>query len=289
MNAMGDSGRLNKLRSWLFVPGHRQNMIEKALGLEVDVIIFDLEDGVPEDAKDIAREQVASALGQSSRARFFVRIHSVGHGDFDADIEAVMARSPDGLVLPKVEKADDVDSVLQAVKKIRSAVAGPDRVDIVGMIESAGGLIRAPEIAASPSVVGLMFGAEDFAQDLGMLSTGAPGEMLYARSSIVVAAASAGKFALDKIFLDVRDQDGLAEETRVARELGFVGKTLIHPGQIDVVHCAFEPTKAEKDYARRVVAAFDDAGGQGPITVDGRMVDAPVVGHARRILENNTE
>lgn len=265
----------SRLRSWLFVPGHRQKMIEKALGLEVDVIIFDLEDGVPVDSKVIAREQVATALGRSCEASCFVRTHCAGHCDLTKDLEAVLVDGLDGVVLPKMECASDVDGVSRKL-------AGD--TSIVGMIESATGLVQASEIASSPGLVGLMFGAEDFAQDLGILATRAPGEMVYARSSIVVAAASAGKFAVDKVFLDVQEQEGLVEETRMARELGFVGKALIHPAQVGTVHSTFEPSAGEIDYARKVVAAFEEADGQGPVAVDGKMVDPPVLGHSKRVL-----
>ena len=269
------------MKSWLFVPGHRQNMIEKAIGLEVDVIVFDLEDGVPEDAKEKARDQVRRALGQSCRARRFVRTRAIGHVDFGGDVEAVAVGGLDGIVLPKVECVKDVDGLSRVIDGMDIGEGHPQ---IVGMIESASGLVKAPEIAAAARLTGLMFGAEDFAQDLGILSTGAPGQMLYARSSVVVAAASAGKFAVDKVFLDVQDSDGLAEEARMARELGFSGKSVIHPAQIEVIHKAFEPTEEEQVFARKVVAAFAAADGEGPIAVDGRMVDPPVLAHAKRIL-----
>jgi citrate lyase beta subunit len=256
-------------------------MIEKAIGLEVDVIVFDLEDGVPEDAKEIARDQVRRALEPSCAARRFVRTRATEHADFRGDLEAVAVGGLDGIVLPKVECAEAVDGVSRVFEEMDP---GPAHPQIVGMIECASGLVKAPEIAAAVGLSGLMFGAEDFAQDLGILSTGAPGQMLYARSSIVVAAASAGKFAVDKVFLDVQNSDGLTEEARMARELGFSGKSAIHPAQVEVIHKAFEPTEDEMVYARKVVAAFAAADGEGPIAVEGRMVDPPVLAHAKRIL-----
>jgi citrate lyase subunit beta/citryl-CoA lyase len=163
---------------------------------------------------------------------------------------------------------------------------------LLAIIESALGLVQAPPIAAAcPRLVGLMFGAEDFALDLGIFSTGegATGEMLYARSALVVAAASAHVQAVDKVYLDVRNPDGLAGETRRARELGFTGKAVIHPEQIEVVHRIYRPTDEEVEGARRVVDAFEASEGEGSIAVDGRMVDLPIVERARRILELHKE
>ena len=270
----------------MFVPGHRQNMIDKALGLRVDVVMFDLEDSVPYDARDLAREQVRAALKKQSGAKLFVRTHAAGHDDLKADLQAVGVLGLEGLVLPKVEGAADVEVVSRLLTEIAPIEnQGSGRVEILATIENAIGLIRAPEIAAAPDVIGLMFGAEDFAQNLGMLSVGATGEMLYARSALVVAAASAGKMAVDKVFLDVGDHEGLEKETRKARELGFTGKALIHPGQIETVHRVFRPTEAEMAYARKVMVAFEQADAGGAVAVDGRMVDPPVLAHARRILE----
>ena len=155
------------------------------------------------------------------------------------------------------------------------------------MIESAVGLVQAPAIAASsPRLVALMFGAEDFAVDLGLFSFREGGLMAYARSALVVAAASAGLEAVDKVYVDFRDPDGLARETQAARELGFSGKTLIHPAQIETVHRVFRPTDDEVESARRVVEAFEAAPGEGTMAVDGQMVDLPVVKRARWILRS---
>ncbi len=284
---------MQMMRSWLFVPGHRQKMIDKALGLRPDVVMFDLEDGVPSAEKDAARKRVGAALGGvPGHALRFVRTHAAGHAELDADLQAVVRAGLHGLVLPKVERPDDlllVDTVLS--ERESEAGLSPGRVRLLAIIESALGLVHAPGIAAAcPRLVGLMFGAEDFALDLGIFSAGegAAGEMLYARSALVVAAASVHLQAVDRVYLDVRDPDGLERETRRARELGFTGKAVIHPGQIEVVHRGFRPTDAEVEQARRVVAAFE-AEGEGSIAVDGRMVDLPVVERARRILELHRE
>ncbi len=277
------------MRSWLFVPGHRQRMIDKALGLEPDAVIFDLEDGVPPDAVDTARERVGAALDSvPGKAHRLVRTHAAGHAELDADLQEVIRPGLYGLALPKVERPDDVRLVDTALSEREPAAGLPQgSVRLLATIESALGLVQAPAIAAAcPRLVGLMFGAEDFALDLGIFSTGkgAAGEMLYARSAVVVAAASVHLQAVDRVYLDIRDPDGLAGETRRARELGFTGKAVIHPGQIEVVHRVYRPTDEEVEQARRVVATFEAEGG-GAIAADGRMVDLPVVKRARRILE----
>jgi citrate lyase subunit beta/citryl-CoA lyase len=195
------------------------------------------------------------------------------------------------LVLPKVEHPDDVLQVGELLSEQEAAAGLPDGgVRLVAMIESARGLLQAPAIAAgSPRLIALMFGAEDFMRDLGMLTV-RPQETddwLYARSAVVIAAAAARLAAIDRVYLDVHDPEGLRRDALQARRLGFTGKALIHPAQIDVVEEVFRPTPEEVAYARRVVAAFDaaEATGAGATLVDGRMVDRPVVERARQLLE----
>jgi citrate lyase subunit beta/citryl-CoA lyase len=279
------------MRSWMFVPGHRQRMIEKALGLRLDVAILDLEDGVPPAEKEAAREGIAAALGRPPEgpARF-ARVHPAGSAALEPDLEAVARPGLAGLVLPKVEGPDDVRRVAAGLEA-RESRAGlpPGSVLLVAMIESAIGLLQAPAIAAaSPRLIGLMFGAEDFAMDLGLFDArpAEAEELLYARSAVVVAAASARLQAIDRVYPGIGDAEGLRRDTLHARRLGFTGKALIHPGQIEVVHDAFRPTADEVAYARRVVEAFDagEAAGVGAVAVEGRMVDRPIVERARRVL-----
>ena len=283
---------MQTLRSWLFVPGHRQKMIDKSPGRGSDALIYDLEDAVPPDERNVARAKVGVALDAADEGpRRFVRIHGAGHGAMEADLRAVVRPGLEGLVLPKVDRPEDVLSVDRFLTE-RESEAGvpPGSVRLAAMIESAVGLLQAPAIAASsPRLVALMFGAEDFAVDLGLFSFREGGLMAYARSALVVAAASARLEAVDKVYLDFRDPDGLARETRAARELGFSGKTLIHPAQIETVHRVFRPTDDEVESARRVVEAFEAAPGEGTMAVDGRMVDLPVVKRARWILRSAPE
>ena len=280
------------MRSWMFVPGHQQRMIDKAYGLKLNVAMFDLEDGVPPGEKNTARAMMGETLDRPSIGMLrFVRIHPAGSREVEVDLPAVIRPGLDGLTLTKVNSPEDVLRV-SSVLDAREEGAGLERgsVRLLATIESARGLIQAPAIAASsPRLVGLMFGAEDFAMDLGMFNVrqGEAGDFLYARSALVVAAASGGLQAIDRVYLDIRNPAGLEKDMRFARDLGFTGKALIHPAQIEVVEKVFRPTDAEVEYARRVVEAFEaaEAAGAGAVAVDGQMVDLPVVERARRVLQ----
>ena len=281
-------------RSWMFVPGHRQRMIDKALGLNTDVIMLDIEDGVAPGEKDAARKLIGEALGRErlpkSPARF-VRINAIGHARMESDLEAVVRLGLDGLVLPKVESPEEVLRV-EAVLKERE----PDRkiergsVRLLIAIESPGGLLNAAAIASSsPRVIGLMFGAEDFGREMGLPTRreAEAQEMLYARSAMVVAAASAHVQAVDGVWVDLKDTEGLSGFARQSRRLGFSGMSLIHPSQIDPINAVFSPTPEEIEYATQVVQAYEEAvaRGDGSISFGGQLIDKPIVERARRTLE----
>jgi len=286
------------MRSLMFVPAHRDRMVQRALGLgefgpsALDVAILDLEDGVPPAAKDEARRAVADALARPPRngPLRFVRIQRALSDAGDADLDAVVRPGLDGIVAPKVRRAEEIVWLADELEaRERRAGVAPGNLRIVASIESAAALVDAPRIAAaSERVIGLAFGSEDFALDLGLPTKreGEAEELLYARSATVVAAASAGKLAFDGIWPDIDDAAGLRADSLRARRLGFTGKTLIHPGQIAVVNEIFSPSAAEVDEARRVVRAFDEAlgRGHGAVALDGQMLDAPVVDRARRVL-----
>lgn len=281
-------------RSWMFVPGHRQRMIDKALGLNADVIMLDIEDGVAPAEKDTARRLIADALGRERLAHSparFVRINAVGHARMDADLDAVLRPGLDGLVLPKVESADEVLTVESIVKEREPRLhAESGKIRLLVAIESPRGLLNAPAIAScSPRVIGLMFGAEDFGRELGLptVRQGEAQEMLYARSAMVIAAASAHVQAVDGVWVDLKDTEGLWNFARQSRRLGFSGMSLIHPSQIDPVNSVFSPTPEEVEYAQQVVNAYAEAAarGDGSISFGGQLIDAPIVERARRTLE----
>jgi citrate lyase subunit beta/citryl-CoA lyase len=286
------------LRSLMFVPGHRPRMVQRALGLgeftpgALDVAILDLEDGVPPDEKDRARAAIASVLGLPSNGEGparYVRVNPEP-GPRDVDLAAVLRSGLDGIVAPKIDDSDQVTSLAQDLDE-REDAAGIARgsIRIVPSIESAHGLLEAYAIAASSDrVVALLFGAEDFARDLALPAErkGEAAELLYARSAVVVAAVAAHRQAIDGIWPDVTDADGLRRDAVQARRLGFVGKSVIHPRQIETINEVFSPSAADVSYARRVIAAFDAARskGDGAIALDGRMLDQPIVERARQTL-----
>ena len=281
-------------RSWMFVPGHRQKMVDKALGLNADAIMLDIEDGVAPNEKDTARRQIAEALGRDrapkSPARF-VRINAIGHARMRADVEAVVRSGLDGLVLPKVETADDIRQVESFLSEREPALKmARGGVHLLVAIESPRGLLNAPAIAASsPRIVGLMFGAEDYGREMGLPTKreGEAQDLIYARSALVVAAASAHVQAVDGVWVDLKDPDGLARFAQQSRRLGFSGMSLIHPSQIDPINATFSPTTEEIDYAKQVLQAFEEANarGDGSIALGGQLIDRPIVERARRTLE----
>jgi citrate lyase subunit beta / citryl-CoA lyase len=278
--------RVLVMRSLMFVPGHRQRMIERALGLgesgpnELDVALLDLEDGVPAAAKAEARTLVRTALAASrpSGPARFVRVNRVGTAAYANDVVAVQTAAIDGVVLPKVEAPAEVQ---RAAGELRG-------IPLVPSIESAKGLLAAPAIAAVDGVVALLFGAEDFALDLG-LSTHREGEaatLAYPRSAMVIAAAASGRLAIDGIWPDLRDRAGLEADALAARRMGYAGKSCIHPDQVAPINEIFSPSDTELEHANRVVAAFDGASAQGlgAIALDGTLLDAPIVERARRTI-----
>jgi citrate lyase subunit beta/citryl-CoA lyase len=284
---------MDLMRSWLFVPGHKQRMVEKSLGLDVDAIMLDIEDGVPPAQKDLARTLIAQALeaeGSANGPSRFVRVNAIGHPRMEADLEAVLCAGLDGLVLPKVESVEEVQAV-EGILNAREPQAGlePGGIALLIAIESPKGLFQAPAIAScSPRVVGLMFGAEDFGRELGLpvVREREARELIYARSSLVLAAASAHVQAVDGVWPDLADQDGLWADTRQARCLGFSGKSLIHPSQIEAINTVFSPSPEEVEYCRQVIDAFDEAmaRGDGSIAFGGQLIDLPIVERARRTL-----
>ncbi len=281
-------------RSWMFVPGHRQRMIDKAFGLNTDAIMLDIEDGVASNEKDTARKLIAEALARErlpNTPTRFVRINAIGHPRMTADLDAVLSTGLDGLVLPKVETTEEVLKV-EAILNEREPKLNIDsgNIKLLIAIESPKGLYNAPAIAGcSPRVIGLMFGAEDFGREIGLPTSreGEARDMIYARSAMVMAAASAHVQAVDGVWVDLKDTEGLFGFARQSRQLGFSGMSLIHPSQIDPINSVFSPSAEEIDYANQVVKAYEEAvaRGDGSISLGGQLIDRPIVERARRALE----
>lgn len=279
------------LRSLLFVPGHRAELIEKAPRYGPDALILDLEDGVAPEAKPRARESVAAALarGLPPGVVVLLRVNGVDSGLLEEDLASALRPGVAAVCVPKCdtpEQVHAVDAHLQRHEDRWGVERGHTR--LVPMIESAQGVLNASAIARSVDrVVALGFGAEDFTADLGVVRTREGAEVAYARAAVSLAAHAGRVEPLDGIYADFRDPAGLAADARAARALGYTGKMVIHPAQIDPVHAVFAPSPQEVEHAHRVLSAFARAQslGEGIAVVDGAMVDRPVVLRAQRVLE----
>jgi citrate lyase subunit beta/citryl-CoA lyase len=267
-------------RSVLFSPGDKPDLLRKAPDAGADVIVFDLEDAVVPARKDKARETVAGAVTDTATdAEVCVRVNPLGAGGRE-DLKA-LTTAPDSVMLPKAADAEDVRALDDAL-----AEHGLD-VPVLALLETPGGVLDAPAIAGVGATDAVLLGAEDLSAAVGCARTSEGTEILYARERVVLAAAHAGVDAIDTLYTDFEDTDGLAADTRAARDIGFGGKMAIHPGQVPVINNAFTPDAEDIDWAERVLAARDEAEteGRGVFAVDGEMIDAPLVAQAEAILE----
>ena len=276
-------------RTRLYLPGNEPKFFVNA-GLHApDAIILDLEDSVAPSEKDAARILVRHALQHVDfrEAERMVRINAGELGQ--ADLREVIPHGAQTILIPKCESAEQVRLVAEVVDSICRQYELAHEIFFIPIIESAAGVLRAFEIAqASDKNCGLAFGLEDYVADLGAMKTAAGTESLFARSMVVNAAKAAGLQALDSVFADVNDAEGLQASTRAAKMLGFEGKGCIHPRQIRVIHEALAPSMQEIEEAQRIVAAFEAAQqqGLGVVALGTKMIDAPVVKRAQQILES---
>jgi len=277
-------------RALLYMPGDSRKKIEKAAFLDVDSVCLDLEDGVALNQKAAARAVVAAALRELDfgRSERLVRINRFGSGLEAEDFAQTVEGRPDGFVIPKVESAEAVawlDGQLTEAERRRGWPLGA--TGIIAMVETAGGIVNLKEIAAaSPRLAALVFGAEDLAGDIGATRTPEAWEVFYVRSAVVTHAAAFDLQAIDMVYVDYNDTEGLAREARQGAGLGFAGKQAIHPNQIQPIQAAFTPGGEAIANARRIVEAHaaHQASGVGVFALDGKMVDAPVVKAAEQVL-----
>ena len=277
------------LRSLLYVPGDKARMLEKAKTLNPDVIIFDLEDGVAPSAKETARSMVAGAIDAGPYgAQVAVRVNAFFTGLTEADLKQTVRAGVDMVLFAKIDTPEEIHQAERLLANMEEEQALPaGSVRMLAQVETALGVLNAFEIGrASKRVLALCFGAEDFTHDMGAVRTKQGLEIAHARGQIVLASRAAGVLAIDTPYTDLTDDEGFLAETRAIRGMGYSGKLLIHPKQIELVHQAFAPSEEEIAYSRRVVEAFEaaEAGGDGAIALDGKMIDAPVVARARGIL-----
>jgi len=276
---------LRPRRSVLYMPGANERALEKAATLPVDALILDLEDAVAPDAKADARARVRDAVGEDryGRREVAIRVNGLDTGWFRDDVAAVAAAGPDAVLVPKVDSADDVATIERAL-----ADAGvPDETSIWAMLETPGAVLHAEAIcAASERLTVLVMGTNDLAKELQVPHLPGRAPLTTSLSWCVLAARHSGKVIVDGVHNDLEDTEGFAAECRQGRELGFDGKTLIHPKQLEVCNATFAPSEAEVAEAHEVIAAYVAAQeeGRGVVTVRGRMIEALHVEQARQTV-----
>lgn len=266
------------LRSLLFAPGSDERKLRRALQTGADAVIADLEDAVAPARKDDARALVARVFGgEGSAAATMVRVNGTDSPHFERDLEFVQKLPLQAIVLPKATP-ESVDAL------------GPDGPPVIAIVETAQGLRLAYETASHPRVEALVLGAVDLGLELGLESRPDGQEVLFARSKLVMDSAAAGiRGPFDLVHVDVRDDEGLEAESRLARSLGFRGKVCIHPAQVDIVNAVFAPGEDELARARRIVESYTQgiAEGRGAVALDGEMIDLPVFERARLLIADN--
>ena len=268
-------------RSVLFSPGDRPELLRKAPATGADTVVFDLEDAVAPPRKPEARAAVHDVLADPAfdpDCEVAVRL-----GDPLADLDVLLDGSVrlDALVVPKVESFDDIETVTDA------AATHGRRLPLIALIETAGGVLSAARVARLDAVDALVFGAEDFAASVGATRTAEGTEVSYARQRVLVAARAAGVDAVDTLYTDYQDDEGLRADTATTVQLGYDGKLAIHPRQVTVINEALTPDADRVAWAQRVLAAKEaaDAADRGVFSIDGKMIDAPLVTQAERVLE----
>jgi citrate lyase subunit beta/citryl-CoA lyase len=273
---------MTRLRSLLFVPGDRPERMEKALALGADALILDLEDSVALAAKPAARAAVAAFLAGQRRAILFVRVNPLDSGLIDDDLAAILGHRPDGIMLPKAEGAASLATLAAKLTgDIMILPIASETPAAIFALGSYGGV--------TPRLCGLTWGAEDLPAAIGAQTSREPDGSYtppyqLARSLTLFGAHAAGVPAIETVYPDFRDLDGLAAYAARGRRDGFTGMMAIHPTQIPVINAAFAPDEAEIAHARAVVAIFAANPGAGALSLDGKMVDAPHLKSAERLL-----
>jgi citrate lyase subunit beta / citryl-CoA lyase len=272
-------------RSVLYMPGSNPRALEKGRALPADALILDLEDAVAPDAKAAGREEVARALAQKAaygRRELVARVNGLDTPWGHDDLAALAAAGADAILLPKVESADAV----RRACAVLDGAGGPPDLPVWCMIETPRGVLRAEEISSHPRVRCLVMGTSDLTKDLHALHTAQRLPMLPSLALCLLAARAAGIAIVDGVHLDLNDEEGFEASCRQGRELGFDGKTLIHPKQIEPANAAFGPSQEAVAQARRMIAAFEEAraAGKGVAVLDGRLVENLHVAEARRLV-----
>ena len=280
-------------RSLLFIPGNNERFLQKSIKLHADILCFDLEDSVPSSEKEAARNLVASSLAtkQGGNDSFiYVRINSFDSGLVDGDLERIVMKGLDGIVLPKIGNSEEVTRIIQKIDAIVSKRKLFSDIQIIPSIETSSGVVNANSIASShKNVTALVFGVFDYLYDMNIdVEYDDFMSYNYARSKIPVDARAAGIDAFDGIWQNVKDIDGLIKDAAIAKKLGYSGKTLIHPSHINPVHDIFRPTKKQIEWAKKVLAAledtFENGNARGAKLLEGKMIDAVHYKQAKAVI-----
>ena len=264
-------------RSLIFVPGNNSRFLEKAKSLQADIVCFDLEDSVPESEKENARNLIKETLVNRSQysASIYVRTNSPSSDKFQKDLDSIVRKGIDGVVIPKVNNINELkkfEKNLASLEKKRKLKG----IELLPSIESSEGVVNTYQIVSSSTrVTAVVFGVFDFLNDMGIEYTKQPEGAKYARAKIALDARAAGVASIDAIWQDLKDIDGLKQDCMIGKSLGYTGKSIIHPDQIPITHEIFFPTKPEIDWAKKVIKAYDFAkkNKKGATAVEGKMVD----------------
>ena len=277
-------------RSMLFMPGNNPGMLVSADILGADSIIYDLEDAVSLDEKDSARTLVRNALSflKFTHSEITVRINPIDSPYWEKDLEAIIPVLPDGIVIPKAS-VDAVHSVEQKINEIKKAHNITKNFSFLMLVESARGIMDVNSIAKASSLIqGLLLGGEDYSVDMGIQRTRLSKELEYARFSLTTAAHAYGLDSLDTPFTDVEDFEGLRLDTAFSKSIGFSGRLVINPRQVEEIHKIFSPSSAEIERAEAILQAAEEAKqkGLGVFSFEGKMVDLPVIKRAQALYDS---
>lgn len=278
------------LRSLIFVPGNNPRFVEKAETLLGDIVCFDLEDSVPLNEKNSARNLIKEALTKRSeyKAEVYVRTNSPISGLIPDDLYQIVQKGIDGIVIPKVNNIKElkkIEKLLVVLEKKRKLKP----IELIPSIESAEGVVNAYNIASSSKrISALVFGVFDLLNDMGIEYAKQADGAKYARAKIPVDAKAAGKYAIDAIWQDLNDETGLEEDCIIGRNLGYIGKSIIHPKQISITHKIFHPTKDEISWAEKVCQAYIESTkkNKGATVVEGKMIDEVHFKRAKTLLDS---
>jgi citrate lyase beta subunit len=282
---------MHSRRALLYMPGDDRRKIEKSTTLGVDSVCMDMEDGVAANRKTEARAVIAQAMkelnfGTSERC---IRINQIGSGLEKRDLVAALATNPDTIVVPKIETAEQVKWVSEHIETYElSSKLNIGSIRLLVGVETAKGILNLKEIAeADKRLEAIIFGGEDFGASVGATRTKDATELLYARQAVVTACAANDLQAIDIVFIDFKDLEGLRAEAEQGAQFGFSGKQIIHPNQVQVAQEAFTPSDSAIEYAKRIVESFEASQkeGKGAYALDGKMIDMPLLKNAQKVLD----